>query len=696
MKKLFVAALFLLLPFGVFASVDDVRVGNPSGKNFTPDVYQRIGWTGEGQKPPQALSPAELANTLMGADSIMRYSHGNTYPAVALPFGMNFWSPQTGVNGYGWSYTYRGGQIRGLKQTHQPSPWIGDYGAFSLMPITAPLLDQFSRASSFNHASEVAKPYLYSVRLDTWRITAEVTATERAAVFRFTYPKAAPAFVVLDTMGVGGRAVLDRQARTLAGFVTNNRGGVPKNFRNYFIVQFDQEVVIGGGGNIGWALLKPGPGGVVTVRAASSFISPEQARLNLEREVGNKSFDEVMAEAKAVWEKELGRIEVSGGTLEERATFYSTLYRLLLFPRKFYELDETGKIIHYSPYDGKAHDGYMFTDNGFWDTFRAVYPFFTIMYPELDGQIMQGLINAYKEGGWLPSWASPGYRDCMIGAHAASLLADAYVKGIRDFDAGLAWEAMVKDATQPDAEMKFRGRYDVELYNQYGYIPYDRGASQNVARTLEYAYDDFCMYAFARATGRPESDWAIYRQRAMNYKNLFDPSVGFMRGKKADGSWRPDFNEFKWGEDYTEGGAWHYTWSVFQDPAGLIALFGNLRAMYHVHLGLVLLILLAFGAARLLPTLALASVDYRGSELVQALKLTRGHGLALFQGIVAAAIPPLVGRSVMVLLAKLLDSPAAIVVLQLLAASFTYLAVALGIGLGAHAFVELRRLAPRG
>lgn len=566
--------LFLFILAGCASAV---RQGRPWGANFSKDDYYRIASPDAGA-PVEEPAPVDLVNPLMGTDSTFAYSHGNTYPAVALPWGMNFWTPQTGMNVSGWQYTYRGRMIRGFKETHQPSPWANDYGCFSLMPVTGtPGLDEAGRASAFRHATEVAKPYYYKVHLDRYNVDAEITPTERAAVMRFTFPPTERAYIALDVFGTGEVEFFPAEGKII-GYTAYKTGGAPANFRNRFVIKFEPAFTRSGkklGVSRGYCVrFDAEHGASVTARIGSSFISAEQAELNLEREVGVKSFDQVRDEARAAWDRGLSRIMVAGGTMEQRVTFYSALYRMMLFPRRFYEVNAQGETAHYSPFDGKVHPGYMFTDTGFWDTFRALFPFFTLMYPELDGEIMQGLLNAYREGGRLPSWSSPGYYDSMIGAHPASVLADAWIKGIRGFDDALAWEAMVKDAEVPEKRMRSMGRYGLENYNRLGCIPCDVGVDQSVSRSLEYAYDDFCLGRFALASGR-EKEAGKYLARALNYKNLFDPSTGFMRGRKQDGTWRDPFDPFAWGGDFTEGSAWHYTWSVFQDPQGLIELMGG-------------------------------------------------------------------------------------------------------------------------
>ena len=539
---------------------------------------------------PEKVDYVEYVNPLAGTLSTYSLSTGNTYPAIALPWGMNFWTPQTGRIGNGWTYVYTENKIRGFKETHQPSPWIGDYGQFAIMPVTgAPKFDQDERASWFSHKSEVAKPYYYSVYLAEHDVTAEITPTERAAMFRFTFPETDSAFVVIDAVE-GGSGIEIVSDRRIVGYSTMNRGGVPSNFRNCFVIEFDKPftykatladgVLSEGvtaaeaahtGAVIGFATKR---GETIHARVASSFISDEQALQNL-KELGERSFDEVMADGKQAWNDALGRIEVSGENVDNMRTFYSCLYRALLFPRKFYEVTSNGEIVHYSPYDGEVLSGYMYTDTGFWDTFRSLFPFLNLMYPTEALQMQEGLINVYKESGFFPEWASPGHRGCMVGNNSAAVLADAYMKGLKVAEPDIMFEGLLHGSNAVHPRVSSTGRLGWEYYNSLGYVPYDVGINESVARTLEYAYDDWCIWQLAKALGRPEEEVQLYAQRAMNYKNVFDRESSLMRGRNADGSFQSPFSPLKWGDAFTEGNSWHYTWSVFHDPQGLIDLMGG-------------------------------------------------------------------------------------------------------------------------
>ncbi|WP_282080325.1 GH92 family glycosyl hydrolase [Aquimarina algiphila] len=541
----------------------------------------------------------DYVNPLMGTDSAFDLSNGNTYPAIATPWGMNFWTPMTSKMGDGWTYKYDENTIRGIKQTHQPSPWINDYAAFSFMAITGDLkYKEEERASWFSHKAEIVKPNHYKVYLADYDIVAEVSPTERAAHFRFTFPEAKQSYIMLDAFFKGSMVKIIPEERKIIGYCRNNSGGVPDNFHNYFVAQFDKDFEVNHTWGDEWKLLenslenkgehvgaiigfKTKKGEKVHIKVASSFISPEQAQLNLNREIGTDTFEQTKIKAKQAWEKELNRIKIEDDNVDNIKTFYSCLYRVLLFPRKFYEFNEKNEILHYSPYNGKVLPGYMFTDNGFWDTFRAVFPFFNMMYPELNGKIMKGLANTYKESGWLPEWASPGHRDCMIGSNSAPIIADAFLKGIPDIDTETLFEAILKNATTSEGrplsngnEIRSVGREGIDYYNKLGYVPYDVKINENAARTLEYAYADFTIAKMAEKLGKKEVANTFYK-RSQNYKNLFDPSTKLMRGKNVDGSFQTPFNPLKWGDAFTEGNSLHYTWSVFHDIEGLIQLMGG-------------------------------------------------------------------------------------------------------------------------
>ena len=535
--------------------------------------------------------PVDYVSPLVGTQSKHALSTGNTYPAIALPWGMNFWVPQTGKMGDGWAYTYDADKIRGFKQTHQPSPWINDYGQFAIMPVTGKaVFNQDERASWFSHKAETATPYYYKVYLADHDVVTEIAPTERAAAFRFTFPENDHSYVVVDAFDKGSFVKVIPSENKIIGYTTKNSGGVPANFKNYFVLVFDKPftytAAVASGvidtnkleatDNHAGALIgfKTRKGEQVNVRVASSFISPEQAELNL-KELGTDNVEQIAAKGRKVWNDVLGRIEVKDDDIDHLRTFYSCLYRSVLFPRSFYEIDAKGDVMHYSPYNGEVLPGYMFTDTGFWDTFRCLFPFLNLMYPSMNTKMQEGLVNTYKESGFLPEWASPGHRGCMVGNNSASVVADAYLKGLKGYDIETLWEAVKHGANAVHPNVGSTGRLGHEYYNKLGYVPYNVGINENVARTLEYAYDDWCIMRLAQQLNRPQEEIDLYRERSKNYRFVFDKENNLMRGKNEDGTFQFPFSPYKWGDAFTEGNSWHYTWSVFHDVQGLIDLMGG-------------------------------------------------------------------------------------------------------------------------
>lgn len=538
---------------------------------------------------PAKKQLVDYVNTLQGTNSSFELTHGNTYPTTALPFGMHTWTPQTGKNGDGWKYQYSKNTIRGFQQAHQCSSWTNDYAVFSFMPVIDSLaLDENKRATHFSHANETAKPNYYKVTLDN-DITTEISPTTRGAHLRFTFPKNHPAYLVLDGYtGLSGVRI-DPDGNTITGFVNNGRG-FQKGWKSYFIAKLDQPILKYGtwenkqvtkqpgqkeaeGKGIG-AYLQFAPGSTVQIKVASSYISPDQAALNLQRELGaDKNLEATKNKAAKIWNKHLSTISVSGGSQEDLATFYSCYFRASLFSRKFYELDAQGKAYYFSPYDGKIHYGYIYTDTGFWDTFRAQFPLNALLYPTQQGRYTAELLQAQKQCGWLPSWSFPNEQGSMVGNHAISLLADAWAKGIHSFDPKQALDAYYHEVNNKGPWGPANGRDGYQYYNKLGYVPYPE-VREATAKTLEYAYDDFCAYTLAKATGQTQYA-QLFGSRIFNYKNVFNPKTGFMQGKNAQGEWNPNFDPIEWGGPFTEGNGWHWVWSVFHDIKGLIRLIGN-------------------------------------------------------------------------------------------------------------------------
>jgi predicted alpha-1,2-mannosidase len=548
-----------------------------------------------------------LANPMQGTYSEHDFSHGNQYPAIALPFPMNVWAPYTQPQNDSFYYRYQTNTIYGIRQTHQPSPWIGDYANFAFMPVSGKLVvSEGDRVSTFSHDKEIAQPSYYRVHFDTWDTTAEVTPTLRGARLRFTYEKPGDAYLILDVFRskIFSSVEIIPSENKVIGVARNSRGGTPDNFGNYFVVQFDQPFTDYGvwsdkkiqhgvtkleGSHVGaflkfdtrakWSLLKfrEMKHNVVTCKVASSFISPGQAELNLQTEIGPTNFCAIREQAQNAWNDYLGRVQIAGGMPDQRRTFYTSLYHSILWPHRFFEMDANHQPVYFSPFDGKVHQGYLYTDTGYWDSFRSAHPLYNLLYPEISAQIMQSIINIYNQGGYLPEWISPGYRVCMIGNHAFSLLTDAWLKGIRDFDAPTAVAAMVHDANANGT-----GREGADFYNTNGYVPYsnvpgETSVAEASSKTIEYSYDDFCAALLAQSIG-DTADAQTFAKRALNYKNVFDPKTGFMRGRRLNGQWDEPFYPNEWGGPFTEGSSWQWTFNALQDEAGFAGLMGGWQA----------------------------------------------------------------------------------------------------------------------
>ena len=543
--------------------------------------------------------PVDLVTPLMGTDNTKELSCGNLYPAICRPWGMNVWTPQTGKMGNGWIYLYADRRIRGFRQTHQPSPWIGDYGQFAVMPITGKtVFKEDARASWFTHKTEHATPAAYRVYLAEHDVTVELAPTERAAIFRVTYPETDTAQFVVDAFDEGSAIQVDAARRRISGWGSkrnvrgNEKDDPPRALRNWFVLEFDHPfaaapVWADGTFREGQTACEAKHAGVVVrfaptkrgeqvhVRVASSFISAEQAERNL-LELGEGDFDAVAARGRAAWNEALGRIRVEGGTEDQRRTFYTCLYRALLFPRRFFEIGADGQPVHRSPTTGEVRPGVYFCDTGFWDTFRSLFPLLNFLYPEMNAQMAKGLEACYDECGWLPEWSSPGLRHCMIGNNSASVVADAWLTGAaKGCDIQKLYRALLHGANAVHPKNVHVGRLGFEAYNEKGWVPRDVGIRESAARTLEYAYDDWCIWRLGVALGRPKEETDLYLARSRNWRNVFSPEHRLACGRAADGTFNPDFNKFTWGGDFTEGNSLHYTWSVFHDIAGLMEAMGG-------------------------------------------------------------------------------------------------------------------------
>jgi predicted alpha-1,2-mannosidase len=531
-----------------------------------------------GPTPPWSATedPLELVNVLQGTASSREFSRGNTLPIAAVPFGMAHWTIQSDSH-TAWMFHPGERRLQGFRCTHQLSPWLSDYGQAIFLPVCGdPNPDPDLRSCSWLPERATLRPYSFRLSLPRYQADVEMIPTERCALLTARFRGSAPLAMIIEVPGDKGNIEFDKTARSIRFASAINEGGVPPNFATYYAVRFEEpwdsaDVRDLNNGRV--ATLRYKTGSYLEVRIATSFISFEQAQRNLDRELGMKKADEVRADSKTTWRRYFDRIEIQARDPAQRQIFYSCLYRVLLFPRMWHEPDSGGNPQHLSPYNGKVIPGVMYADHGYWDTYRAWYPFMSIVYPDRLAEILQAWANAYKEGGWLPQFPAPGYRACMTGSLIDSVFGDAAAKGIRGFDLVTAYEGLRKHATQPGDPDRGYGRRGIEDYLQLGFVSVDH-VQQSVAETADAAYGDFCIAQVAKALGK-DQDASMFLARSRNWKNVFDPGTGFLRGKHADGTWLEPFDEFAWGSPFVEGSAWQHRWDVPQDIPGLIAAMGG-------------------------------------------------------------------------------------------------------------------------
>ena len=482
------------------------------------------------QRVKAAESPCPClddVNTLQGTDSRFEFSHGNTLPLVGEPWGMTDWSPQTGEGS--WFFQYSGKSLEGFRATRQPSPWMGDYGQLVVMPQTGFLdFSPQGRASPYNVAAGTWRPDYVKVQLDRYHITTELTATQRCAVLRLNFAAGNLGRLLVLPAGQSQVEVAGRTVR-----VTSR----PTDFAAYYVIEFDRDVTPAGtmernrfqagsaarkGRDVAAAVnFKTTQRRTVEIKIGSSYIGYEQAERNLRREVGDSGFDAVRAKTAAVWQKHFQRLAVEGATDQQRKTFATCLYRALKFPHRIYELDEADKPIHRSPYDGKVHTGVLYADNGFWDTYRTVYAFYSVVYPAKWREIIEGWVQAYRENHWYPQWPSPGNRGCMIGTHIDVVLADAIVKGVPGLDLATAYEGMRKDAFVAPTSGNV-GRQALDEYVKRGYVA-DGHCAYAMSSGLDYAYDDWCVAQVAKKLGKLD-DYKVLMERAKKLPQVVGPA----------------------------------------------------------------------------------------------------------------------------------------------------------------------------
>jgi len=551
----------------------------------------------------QATDAVDRVNPYIGTGS-GKIGYGGTMPFVTPPFGMTDWTPQTRQNKLSVvSYKYEDTTISGFIGTHQPAIWMGDYGYVTLMPeIGALKTTPEARKLPFKHSDEVARPDYYSVWMDAGnskRIRTEMTATERCAYMRFTFPAGDDSKVIVEASrpGIAGLTAVSIGNSEIEGYNPDrvDAGLGPfklPNFKGYFVVQFRQKFKVAGvydpksqppaEATGAYAKFTTTDGEVIEARIGTSFISMQQARANLSAEIPEWDFEALRKKLREQWNEKLSRVTVEGANEDEIKTVTTALYHALLYPRIF---SEQGR--YYSAYDDKLHSGESYNAYSIWDTFRAENSLLTLVAPERIPGMITALLNDYKEGGWMPKWPNPSYTNIMIGTHADSLVAEAINKHFKGFDYDLAWKAVYKDAmTPPDDDTQhkwydrephtpYEARAGLTYLKQLGYIPTDKTA-EAASSTLEDSYDDWCVAQVAKALGKTK-DFEFFLHRSLNYQHLFNKETGFMQGKKSDGSWADPK------DGWTEGDHWVYTWAVMQDIPGLIAQMGG-RDAYNTKL----------------------------------------------------------------------------------------------------------------
>ena len=539
----------------------------------------------------------DLVNPLQGTDSDGSLSHGGTLPLIGPPWPMTHWAPQTArslkfFETGGWWFQSKSHEVFGLRATHQPSPWMGDYGQFSILPATGDVIaDPQQRSSEYDRDTATFRADYLKLNLKRYDVQAELTASERCAVLRFTYAKGDTGRIYFDPARV---AHIEIDGRVVRGYTTANNGGVPKDWRAYFVAHLDRDITATGtfdpkfnvtangktvdGDRIGAFIeFKTDPATPVELAVATSYVGYDQAEQNLKIETAG-GFDATRQRTAEAWEKSLNRARITGGTAEQRRTFYTCLYRAQTYPHKLHEIDASGKTVHASVYDGKLHDGPAYGDLGFWDVYRTNFSLWSLLYPDQLQDILQGFALSAQESGWFPQWPSPGHRSGMIGSHVDAVYADAITKNIGGFDREKAYDLLRKHAFEIPPKGMHVGRVDFQDYLDLGYVAAYRDGGYRVSCTLDYAYDDWCLAQIAKALGKTD-DYDKLIVRAKNYKNLWDPGVGFFRPKKRDGQWFGDFDEFAWSTGYCEGGPWQGMWAVPHDVDGLAELLGGKKAM---------------------------------------------------------------------------------------------------------------------
>ena len=510
----------------------------------------------------------ETIDTRFGTASKHAFSRGNTLPYTGVPFGMNYFVPQTSDQEGSWFFDPHLPIFQGIRLTHQPSPWIGDYSWLLLTPITGKISGDtlFHRQSSYNLERAIFNPHFLKIFSERYQIETQLSPTCYGASIQLRQTQEKELSLYLHAADELTVEQVDQRTLSLrqAGETETNKSPLVM----YTALAFSVEILSITQEGQDWRIDLDESD--AQVQLATSFISKEQALFNLPKQ----DFEETKQDAKTSWENLLGRFDVVETGAVDRTFFDHCLYRLFLFPQTFYEVNEQGENIHIDLASGTIKPGLLFTNNGFWDTFRTSFPLFALIIPEHYRQFLEGFLNSYRDTGYLPKWLAPDERGMMPGTLIDGLIADSACKDMAPDLEEEFLKAMLETATKDDPKA-INGRHGLAQYQELGYLSTDH--HESVSHTLDYAYSDFCISTCAAKLGQEELAQA-YAHYSKNYQNLFDPETGYMRARDVDGNFRPDFSPYSWGRDYAECSAIQASLGVLHDISGLSQLMGGKEA----------------------------------------------------------------------------------------------------------------------
>ena len=543
------------------------------------------------------MNYVDYVNVKQGTANHFTFSNGNILPITGMPFGMSSFSLETnGIGTEGWYYSPSSMLTTGIRLTHQPSPWVGDYGEIAFMTTSGDrVYFDYNRRSGYRPSETVMNPYYMNVRFMQYRSTLDLVPTLRGAVGHGTWDNTGRTqrFLICNVSGMEASIKIEPEKRRVVGYTRARVVPAPDSYAEYFVFEFDREfdlektvikdydgdktaAVTGDGASVSIAFKDDGRHDV-NYKLMTSFIGYDQLELNFKAELSDSDREQYKAAAKYEWEKYLSKLEIETDNDELMRTFYSSLYRMLLFPRVFYEINADGKPVHFNSITGGISEGTMYTDNGFWDTYKTVYPLYSLILSDKYAEFIDGFLNYYDESGWLPKWLSIGELGYMPGTMIDAVFADAVVKGVVTDKAKIEkmLSGMIKHANTKSEE-HIHGREGIEEYLERGYVT--SGVKESVNKTLDYAYGDFCIARVAEHLGKDDIAKEYYK-RSKNYKNLLDKANGLMRAKNAEGKMRDDWTSFDWGWDYCEGSSWQNSFAVYHDLLGMADAMGGRDAM---------------------------------------------------------------------------------------------------------------------